>query len=357
MELFKSWGYNDTELVVLAILLLSALPGSGVLTRLGIKLIYKFLGTIVNGISLADFKRTIRLKLSRFLRACLFKVAFGVIHFPPEWSTQGFDLLKISYYIHLGLLFIVLVTGIRLSTALIDASFKSFQNKAFEEDEPLKANQLFPYLRELFRILAWVLGSFTILGMVFQVNVYSLIAGLGVGGLALAFASKETVENLFASFTIFLDKPFAVGDFIQAGTIQGVVEKIGFRSTRIRTVEKSFLTVPNKQLVDQVLNNLSHKTGARLVMSLSFSIQNPIEKVNDFTQEAKSIIASKPEVLFESIHIWIDTVAAEGYTMKMVFLTVPLTEIESNELKERINFALLALFQEKQLIFDLPTII
>ncbi len=352
MNFFEQTGHNLTELIVLALLILAALPGSGMITLIGLKLVYNSLGSLIKGIPFNQFNFIIRKPLARFLRWCLFKVAFGVIHFKPEWSSPGLDLVKISYYVHLFLLFMVLISGIRLATSLIDAGFKSSQNRAMDEEDALRAKQLLPYLRELLRITAWIFGIFTILGMVFQVNVYSLIAGLGVGGLALALASKETVENLFASFTIFLDKPFAVGDTIHAGSIQGEVEKIGFRSTRIRTEEKSFLTVPNKQLVDQVLNNLSHKTGERIELGWTFSIQNSPEKVSDFAADARNVIARQPEVLFETIHIWLDKVAIEGYTLKMVFLTKPLSESEINRLKERINFALLALFEQKQLKFQ-----
>ena len=79
-----------------------------------------------------------------------------------------------------------------------------------------------------------------------------MVAGLGIGGLAIALAAQDTLENVIASFIIFLDKPFKQGDYISVSGAKGVVERIGFRSTRIRTLEKSYLTIPNKIVAQNV---------------------------------------------------------------------------------------------------------
>src|SRR6185295_11619359 len=106
-----------------------------------------------------------------------------------------------------------------------------------------------------------------------------LIAGLGIGGLALALAAKETIENLFASFTIFLDKPFTIGDLVQVGSVTGKVESIGFRSTRIRTAEKSFVTVPNKKMVDVELENQSERFERRAYFTIGLTYATSNEEM------------------------------------------------------------------------------
>ena len=100
-----------------------------------------------------------------------------------------------------------------------------------------------------FYCTCWFLGVLIILSNIFDVNVAALAAGLGVGGVAVALASKESLENLLGSFTIFFDKPFTVGDTVTLGGVTGTVEKVGFRSTRIRTFDKSIVTVPNKNII------------------------------------------------------------------------------------------------------------
>ena len=95
------------------------------------------------------------------------------------------------------------------------------------------------------KITVYIIGFFIILGRIFEIDVTALATGLGIGGIATAMASKESLENLLGSFTIFFDRPFTVGDIVTAGNVTGVVEK-GFRGTRIRTFDKSIVTVPKK---------------------------------------------------------------------------------------------------------------
>ena len=91
--------------------------------------------------------------------------------------------------------------------------------------------QLIPFLKEVFKVFLVIFAFFFALGTLFSLDIGSIITGLGIGGLAVALAAKESLENLLASFTIFLDQPFIVGDLVQVGEVTGTVEKIGFRST------------------------------------------------------------------------------------------------------------------------------
>jgi MscS family membrane protein len=118
---------------------------------------------------------------------------------------------------------------------------------------------MLPLARELAKLMTWTLGLFWELGSVFHVNVPALITGLGIGGVAIALAGKETVENFFAAFTILSDKPFQTGDSIRVGDTEGVVERIGFRSTRLRNKDGSEYIIPNQTLVNQNLVNLSSR--------------------------------------------------------------------------------------------------
>ena len=124
-----------------------------------------------------------------------------------------------------------------------------------EQTESKVDDQLIPFAIEIAKVLVFIFAVVVILANVFEQNVTALAAGLGVGGVAVALASEESLENLLGSFTIFLDKPFQVGDVITIGTITGVVEKVGFRSTRVRTFDRS-IVAPNKNLVNAELDNL-----------------------------------------------------------------------------------------------------
>jgi MscS family membrane protein len=138
--------------------------------------------------------------------------------------------------------------------------------------EQKSKQQFIPFLNDL--SLVFIIGGagFVLLGRVFEVDVVALITGLGLGGLALALAARETLENLFASFTIFLDLPFVVGDSIQVGTITGDIEKIGFRSTRLRGNDGNLIVIPNRLLTSQSLENLSERDYRRAKFNLTFAL-------------------------------------------------------------------------------------
>ncbi len=131
--------------------------------------------------------------------------------------------------------------------------------------------QLFPLMRDISKILLWVIAAFWTLGSVFAVNIPALIAGLGIGGVAIALAAKTSVENLFAAFTILTDKPFDADDVIKLGSLEGKVERIGFRSTRMRHADGSMFIVPNTSLVNEKIENLSQRNLNRVQLKVTLS--------------------------------------------------------------------------------------
>ena len=142
-------------------------------------------------------------------------------------------------------------------------------------------DQLVPFAMEIIKFIVYIFTIFIILGNVLGVNVTALVTGLGIGGLALAMASKESLENLLGSFTIFLDKPFTVGDNVTAGTITGTVEKVGFRSTQIRTFDKSLVTVKNKKMIDAELDNLGMRPVRRVKFDIGLNYETTAEQMKN----------------------------------------------------------------------------
>ena len=151
-----------------------------------------------------------------------------------------------------------------------------------------------------------MLCVFAALRFVFHVNITALVASLGIGGLALALAARETLENLFASFTIFLDLPFVVGDNIQVGAISGDIEKIGFRSTRLRGADGNVIVIPNRLLTSQSLENLSEREFRRAKFNLTCAlntspeqIKQAIEKITTRINQEKLCRNKEAKVVFE----------------------------------------------------------
>jgi MscS family membrane protein len=183
-------------------------------------------------------------------------------------------------------LFIIFLT--QVITRFIDFLYYLRMGKAELEKNHARM-QLLPLLREMTKLFSWTLSVFWILGSVFHVNIPALITGLGIGGVAIALAGKETVENFFAAFTILSDKPFQTGETIKLGDIEGVVERIGFRSTRLRNSDGSAYIIPNQNLVSQNLINLSARDnrGMKVAVNIKYGISHTdLEALITKVQEA-----------------------------------------------------------------------
>ncbi|MDG1218999.1 MAG: mechanosensitive ion channel, partial [Flavobacteriaceae bacterium] len=212
-----------------------------------IKILFKFFGKDHNDIDTLEFKNLLNKPLQYFLILILFFFSLKIINIPTflTSSEEGIDISVIALK---GFNFLLLTTVFWVILRSIDFVGFKLKNKALETESKVD-DQLIPFAIDLAKVISIVLGAVMILGDVFDVNITALVTGLGIGGVAFALASKESLENLLGSFTIFFDKPFTVGDTVTLGGVTGTVEKVGFRSTRIRTFDKSIVTVPNKNII------------------------------------------------------------------------------------------------------------
>ena len=140
------------------------------------------------------------------------------------------------------------------------------RDKADRTDTKLD-DQLVPLVQRALKVTVVLIGIVFVLQNL-NVDVASLLAGLGIGGLAFALAAKDTVSNLFGSITIFLDKPFAIGDWVSVAGVEGVVEEVGFRSTRVRTFYNSLVSIPNSKFTDAVVDNFGLRQYRRCSIKL-----------------------------------------------------------------------------------------
>ena len=163
-------------------------------------------------------------------------------------------------------------------------------NKRAEATQNKMDDQLIPFIIEIVKIITYAFGLIVVMGNIFEVNITALATGLGIGGLALAMASKESLENLLGSFTIFFDQPFTVGDIVTVGTVTGVVEKVGFRSTRIRTFDKSLVTVPNKKMIDAELDNLGLRPVRRVKFNIGLTYETTPAQIKAIVSEIQEMI-------------------------------------------------------------------
>lgn len=166
-------------------------------------------------------------------------------------------------------------------------------------------DQLVPFLRKTLKGIVIIIGFFYIL-KVLDVDITPLLAGVSIGGLALALAAQETVKNLLGSVTIFIDQPFALGDWIIFSGGEGVVEEVGLRSTRIRTFNNSLISIPNGKLGDMMIDNMGRREYRRFNTSLSVRHDTPPDVLKLFIDGMNKIAENHPNTKKDSINIWVN---------------------------------------------------
>jgi MscS family membrane protein len=214
--------------------------------------------------------------------------------------------------------------------------------------------QIMPFVKELLKIFIVIVAFFFGLGFVFELNVGNIIAGLGLGGLAFALAAKESLENLFASFTIFLDKPFAVGDQVTVNNITGTIEKVGFRSTRIRTLEKSFLTLPNKLMIDNALENHTLRTHRRADFVLTLEYGTSKNELEMFLGRLEAMLEQNPRTSEESL-VRFFLFGESGFNIRLLYFVDTNDFNEFQKIREEINFEILTIVAELGIRLAYPT--
>jgi MscS family membrane protein len=147
--------------------------------------------------------------------------------------------------------------------------------------------QMVLFMKDLAKIVIIFISFFILLKKVFHEDAAGVIAGLGIGGLAIALAAQETIANLIGSIIIFSDKPFMVGDLVETAELKGIIERVGFRSTRIRTMDKTLLSVPNKKLVDSALNNLSRAEIRRIRFTICLTYDSSAQQIKNIIADIK----------------------------------------------------------------------
>lgn len=234
-----------------------------------------------------------------------------------------------------------------------DVATSALQRYARRTDVPID-DQLVPLIRRacrLFVALFGILVSIQNLG----VNVMSLLAGLGLGGLAFALAAKDTAANLFGSIMILWDQPFKVGDWIRSGGNEGTVEEIGFRSTRIRTFYDSQISIPNSELANAHIDNLGRRKFRREKFTIGLTYDTAPDKLEKFIDGVKAIIKDHPKTRKDNFHVVFEQFGASSLDILVYFfLEVPDWAEELKE-KQDIHLKILKAASSLKVDFAFPS--
>ena len=184
-------------------------------------------------------------------------------------------------------------------------------------------DQLVPLLRKTLKAFVIIIGTLFILSKL-KIDILPLLTGLSIGGLAFALAAQDTIKNFFGSLMIFIDKPFQIGDWITSGTIDGSVEEVGFRSSRVRTFRNSVMYVPNSKIADSVIDNHGLRLYRRFYTQLAINYDTPPDLIDAFVDGLREIVKRHPDTRKEGYHIYLNDLAAFSLNvMFYIFFEVP----------------------------------
>lgn len=227
-----------------------------------------------------------------------------------------------------------------------------------DRDAQLQA-QLVPLMRRSLRILLIVILVLFTAENVFQQDVKAFIAGLGIAGLAVSLAAQDSIRNLFGSVTIFADQPFSVGDRIQVDGQDGIVEEIGFRSTRMRALTGQIVTIPNARVSDSTVQNFSKRVNIRRIMDVSVTYDTPPEKMIEAIGILRGILA-EPEIAAKldpanPPRVHFDEYGPDFLRIRVWYWFTPVEWWQYCEHAEKINLLLLQRFNAAGIDFAFPS--
>ncbi len=249
--------------------------------------------------------------------------------------------------------FFVILSVFWILLRIVDFIALVFEYKASLTDTK-SDDQLVLFIRELVKILIIIIGVFVMLGMVFEINVLTLITGLGIGGIAVALAAKDSLENLFGSFTIFIDKPFVVGDLVKVDNIEGTVEKVGFRSTQIRGTDRSIVTLPNKAMIDGALENLTLRNFRRVKFTIGITYDTDAETIRKIVAEINELLRNHPNMNEEGIAVF-EEFGDYSLRLMVLYFIEMMDYYEYLKIKEEMNYSIAAIVHKHGSTFAYPT--
>ncbi|HSN23061.1 MAG TPA: mechanosensitive ion channel family protein, partial [Methylomicrobium sp.] len=212
-------------------------------------------------------------------------------------------------------------------------------------------------IRLVMRLLTVVAAIFILVSGADRIGLpaYSVLAGLGVGGLAVALAAQQTLANLLGSLIIMFERPFGVGDRIKLNDVEGFVESVGFRSTRIRTLHNSLVTIPSSQLVNSTVDNIERREYRQIKAVLGLTYDTPAGKIEEIVQGIRHILETHPSTRKDNIEVVLHDLGSHSLDVMLnFFLNVPDREAELID-RQRILLTILRLAEAIGVRFAFPT--
>jgi len=248
------------------------------------------------------------------------------------------------------------VVGMVLAAVLgplfVTALILFFLTKSLEKQDKNISPVALKWIGYAIKAVIWVIALLLLLDNL-GVHVTSLIAGLGVGGIAVAFAISALLEDTFNSFAILFDKPFVVGDYIVVGNMMGTVEDIGMKTTRVRSLGGEQLVFSNKDLTNSRIQNYKRMAARRVLFTLGVTYDTTLEKLKKIPDLMKSIVESTPKTTFDRAHF--ATYADFSLKFEVVYYVLSSDYNQYMDTQQEINFKINEEFAKREIEFAFPT--
>jgi MscS family membrane protein len=272
----------------------------------------------------------------------LLHVGLSVFQWPPTVERWISNVLKV-------------VVGLSITYAalkIVDIAVGAWRQRAVPNDDRSFDQQLGPILRKALKALVVVVAALVTLDNV-GVNINGLIASLSIGGLALGLAAQDTVANLFGAVAVLVDKPFVVGDRVRFEGVDGTVESIGLRSTRIRNLDGHLITVPNKTMGNTTITNITLRPTIRTVMNLGLTYDTTPEKVVRATEILREVMKSHPST--QEVSVGFNRFADSSLNIEVVHVWNNVDADAHREGLQQFNLEIKRRFDAERIEFAYPT--
>jgi len=287
--------------------------------------------------------------IEQFLLFLVAVIALYELKFPEVWNVHLFKLtLQEVIESVVKLFFIILLIRVSLRTLEFISIILEERSKLTKDQTD---DQLVLFFRDFFKVILYIIGVLLVLRYVFNENIGNLVTSLSIVGAAVALSMRESLENIIASFIIFFDKPFTVGDLVKVNNFTGTIEKIGLRSTRIRTQDKTYITVPNKQMVDTIVDNISLRSERKIEMDIQLSVQTSAPLISALSSHVRLMIAQESNIISSSVFV-----AEAGKQSHVIhvecFISMQVDMNALQQLREKLNVAVIEFANQHQIQFS-----
>lgn len=235
---------------------------------------------------------------------------------------------------------------------VIDVVSAFYKERAKNDEFPLE-EPIIVLLQRAVKTFVIVVGALLVIERM-GYSIATLLGGLGIGGLAIALAAQDTLANVFGSLIVFTDRPFKIGDWVKIGDVEGFVEFIGFRSTRIRTWPKSLVTVPNKVMTNSNIENWSAMPLRRVSFRFHIDFDAPPDKVERLVDGIEQVLINHPGVDQGYHLVKFESFTEQGLAIFVYYFTRSTVWKEHLQVRQEVNLEIMRLVHSLGLTFGMP---